>query len=85
MPVVPLAHSEDTKVLARPAKEVGSALRIAAALRAAYHDNFEDQLPGVQEPADPPAAQGAPKLPSESASDVLALREELLANDSLGG
>ena len=83
--VVPQAHSEDTKALAHPVNEVSSALRIGAALRAAHHDNFEDQLPAAQQHADPRAAQRVQKPPTEVASDEQALREDLLANDSLGG
>jgi len=83
--VVPQAHSEDTKALAHPVNEVSSALRIGAALRAAYHDNFEGQLPGAQEHAEPSTAQRVHKPPTEIASDEKALREDLLANDSLGG
>ena len=85
MPAAPQAHSEHTKGLAHPVNEVDSALRIGAALRAAYHDNLEGQLPDAQEHADRPAAQWVQEPPSEIASDEKALREDLLANDSLGG
>ena len=56
------------------------ALRLRAALRAAYPEDV-----GVQLPDEPGHPQQPIAPPPPSPSEEQALREELLANDSLGG
>ena len=78
---------EVAKVVARPANEVEGegALRIGAALRAAYYDHTEGQSPNTQEHVEYLTAQRVPRYPSAVAAAEQSLSEDLLANDSLGG
>lgn len=80
-----LAQHDDAKDAAWPASEFGGVLRIAAALRAAHLDDVEGRSPVAQEHEWNWIVKLPPRPPSASTAKEKLDREELLANDSLGG
>lgn len=80
-----MAPLENTGVAAHPADEAHGALRIGAALRAAYHENVDGQSPNEQGHGVVLHALLLLPAPLATATEEQSLREDLLANDSLGG
>ena len=80
-----LAQQEDSKVVAWPARDFPGVLRIGAALRAAHQDDVEGRSPEAQEHEWNWIVKPLPRPPLVSITKEKLDREELLANDSLGG